>query len=342
MKNKIQFIPILIIAIVLLAVPVIARAESPILAELTTEEKELTVGDPILIILSVIHPNDHVVIFPEMESTWGDFYIKNQSPVLTIDNNDGTRTSVQEIDVRLFSPGTFTTPQLPITVSDSNGELDHIMAQPLTLMISSVLINGDTELRDIKPQAELPYINSLPWIIGSLLAVLVLLTVVLLWRRRQTLLALAAIDNRLPHEIAVDELNRIEKLHLLQRRKYKEYYSLVSNCIRLYIEKSYHIPMLERTTGEVRKNLSKSNMKSETIIKVVSFLNSSDFVKFSTFSPELNSAIQLIQDGHQIIEETKPIKIETDLTSNDQTTDASQSNPEYHSRKTKPQTEVTA
>ena len=107
------------------------------------------------------------IILPELEADWGEFVVVSQSPPATVDNTDGTKTTSQVIDARLFAPGEFSTPPTPITVVDGSGGLGEVIAPPAPIVVTSVLVEGDTNLRDIKPQAELPYSNPLPWIVGG-------------------------------------------------------------------------------------------------------------------------------------------------------------------------------
>ncbi|HUM71602.1 MAG TPA: hypothetical protein PLK31_22470, partial [Chloroflexota bacterium] len=132
-------------------------------ATITTDAQNITVGDPVILTVSVTHPEGSVVLFPELEPNWGDFIVRSQSAPETVDNGDGTAPSglgyavtTQQIDPRLFAPGDFQTPPLTITIADAAGNLSETAVTPLSLSVQSVLVEGDTELRDIKPQANLP------------------------------------------------------------------------------------------------------------------------------------------------------------------------------------------
>ncbi len=71
-------------------------------------------------------------------------------------------------DTRLFAPGAFVTPPLAYTVTDGTGNLFEFTAQPVSVNVTSVLVEGDTELRDIKPQAEIPAATWLYLLVGGL------------------------------------------------------------------------------------------------------------------------------------------------------------------------------
>jgi hypothetical protein len=193
---------------------------------------------------------------------------------------------------------------LEVTIADPAGNVAQITAAPVPISVASVLIEGDRQLRDIKPQASLPYLNLVPWLAGGLLLGL-LGAGILLWnRRRSRLAAEAAIDRRLPNEVALDELARIFNLGLLEQGLYKEYYTFLSDCIRTYMEAVYHIPALERTTGEILTSLRGKSVDPQVSRQFVSFLSACDLVKFSKFKPELNEGQQALSDARSLIEST--------------------------------------
>jgi hypothetical protein len=306
-KKRLTIIPVIII-IALSAIPLAAaHADARVDATLTIEGDELTVGDSIQLTLEVTHPADHQVITPELDANWGSFVVRGQSPPTTVSNGDGTETTTQMIDVRLFAPGTFATPPLPVTLGNGAGELSQVVAAPIGVTITSVLAEGDNELRDIKPQAELPFSTLIPWLAGGLLGAMALATVAFLWwRRRRARLALAGADNRTPHEVALDELVRITELRLPEQGRFKEHYTLTSDCVRTYMERVYEIPVLERTTGEVQASMKNANVEPATARRFSSFLDDSDLVKFSKFTPDVQRAYDLVADGIEIVELTKP------------------------------------
>ncbi|MGB3700291.1 MAG: hypothetical protein WA997_03390 [Anaerolineales bacterium] len=310
MKIIRYIIPLLVIGVVSLAASASAKAESLVSAELTLEDGEYTVGDPLPLLLSVNHPAGHQVLQPQLDASWGDFLVNSQSAGTTITNPDGSETTNLLIDARLFSPGTYNSPPLTITVSDAAGQLTETTAQPVSVDIASVLVEGDADLRDIKPQAALPYIDYLPWIAGVGALALGMGGLYFIYRRQRSQLALAAVDNRLPHEVAFDELNRVEDLKLPHAGRFKEHYTLVSDCIRVYMEKTYQFPVLERTTGEIKANLKRTMVSNEIANQFIDLLDESDLVKFSKFTPDVASARRLLVQGREIVEITKPVTVE--------------------------------
>ena len=307
MNKRLVFIPlILLIALFMVGT---AAAQAPITAVVIAPEGSFTVGDPVELQLAVTHPAGYQVIQPELPETWGDFIVKSQSPATTVTLEDGNEMTLFVIDTRLFAPGEFSTPAVTVSVTDGSGQLSEVTAAPVPVTLASVLVEGDSQLRDIKPQAEMPYLNLLPWIAGGLLLAVLAAAAYLWWKRRQARLALAAVDNRLPHEIALDDLTRIGQLGLPEQNRFKEHYTLVSDTVRIYIERTQGVPMLERTTGEIRSGLRSSSLTAASTQQLIHFLEDSDLVKFSEFTPTEAEAYELITEARQIVEATKPIVI---------------------------------
>ena len=90
-------------------------------AEWTLDRAAITVGDPVALTLTVHHPAGTQALLPPLDATWGDFDVLNQSPVTMDANPDGSLTTRQTIAATLFAPGSFTTPPLVITLSDTRG-----------------------------------------------------------------------------------------------------------------------------------------------------------------------------------------------------------------------------
>ena len=298
-----KVIPIIAIIIALFAVSV-AAAQTPASVTITPSADSVTVGDPVELTVTVNHPAGTQVLMPTLEPNWGSFVVRSQSPVTTIDNGDGTATSTQIIDTRLFAPGAFETPALNVTIADNSGQIIEASAPPIAIIVNSVLVEGDTELRDIKPQATLP--GGLTWpIFVAALGALIAGIVWFIARRVKE-----AFDNRLPHEVALDTLTAVEQAQLPENGRFKEHYTLITDALRAYVEQTQGIQATDPTTAEIQKELSKSTLTTEQAKQFTKILSESDLVKFAKFTPDIESAHALVAESRQFIEDTKPEPIE--------------------------------
>ncbi|MCA9988916.1 MAG: hypothetical protein KDE59_31635 [Anaerolineales bacterium] len=300
-----------------------AVAQTNTAITLTPNQAEVTVGDPIQLVLAVTHPANTHVILPQLGETWGDFEIIGQSPPATETGPDGQTVTSQVIDARLFAPGTFETPPLTVTLSDENGQISEETAPAATVTVASILTEGDMELHDIKPQATLPLPAVWPWVAGGLLAVVAAGGAGwYVWQKRQRVQALApVVDTRPPYQIALDELARIDGLQLPEQGHFKEHYTLSTNTMRRYVEAIYHVPAMDRTTYEIRWALKRNAVTPEHMQRLVNLFNESDLVKFAKFTPDTAAAHQFVNRATDLVNATRPVNGERSSVNGDRMTD---------------------
>lgn len=283
----------------------------------------LTVGDRIILRLEVNHPAGSRVELPKLDKQWEKFEVLDQSLPQDTSGSGGLVTTGQDIAVTLFEPGQYQTPALVVTHHKPDGAVEELAAPVIPLKVTSVLTD-DKELRDIKPQVDLPVPPLWPWIIvGVWLALVLAVALTLLgmwlyrrWPRRSRPAEMdeeVFIDPRPPEEIAHTELDRIESLKLPAQNRLKEHYSLVADCLRLYIEGRYHIPALEQTTGEIQVAFKKAKTPPREAAAFSALFTESDLVKFARYLPQANEAAGLVNRARTIVDATTPAP-ETEVT----------------------------
>jgi hypothetical protein len=298
-----RVMPIIAIIIALFVVGM-ASAQASASVTIIPSTDNVTVGDPVELTVTVNHPAGTQVLMPQLDPNWGSFVVRSQSPVDTVDNGDGTATTTQIIDVRLFAPGAFETPPLNVTIADSGGQITEATAPPIPITVTSVLVAGDTELRDIKPQATLPGTLTWPAFIAAIGAFIAAIVWFVARRVKE------AFDNRLPHEVALDTLIAVEKEGLPENGRFKEHYTLITDALRTYVEKTQSIQATDRTTAEIHKELTQTSLTKEQAQQFIRILSESDLVKFAKFTPDIESAHALVAEARQFVENTKPEPVE--------------------------------
>lgn len=287
--------------------------DEPVVAVWETDappEGGWTVGDVIPMRLRVTYPAGLSLTLPELPEKWAAFEVREQR-VLEPTTDDGATTAVCEARVTLWVPGEHETPPLTVRYRDANDGFHEVAVQPLSISIASVLTEDDLEKRDLKPQASLPRPPLWPWLLGGALAAAVLLVGARwLWqrRRRRTATEMAAIepvDDRLPEEIAYDELERIASLDLPAHGELKRHYTLVTDCVRTYIEGITQVPAMDRTTSELMAALRRAPIR-DAIPVLRSLLEEADLVKFAKLQPSVMSARNAVAQARHLVDVTKP------------------------------------
>ncbi|MFH1879035.1 MAG: hypothetical protein ABH883_09545, partial [Candidatus Omnitrophota bacterium] len=110
-----------------------------------------------------------------------------------------------------------------------------------------------------------------------------------------------------PYEIALAELDRIEGMGLIGKGKIKEYYYLISICMRTYLENRFSLRAPEQTTEEFLKYVSGSSRLARAYIELLKdFMYHCDLVKYAKLEPGKPEADNLLKTTRHFIEETKP------------------------------------
>ena len=284
---------------------------------LVADRDELTVGDLVTITLEATHPLDHAVVLPRLGSEWGPLEIRSQTPARTESGGDGVATTRKRFEVTLFAPGEYETPSLPLAVREPDGSVSRVDSPTAHLTVRSVLYDDDNALRDIRSPADLSesfWDRPEPRTAVVLVAVAILsVAAYLLYRRfRESEDSPEQIvDTRTPLEIAIQELDRIERLDLPGNGEFKEHYTLISATLRAYLQcthfKDAGGPSAEdMTTDEIADALRLHSMGSKHLALVRDLLLEADLVKYSSYAPPASQAYGALATAREIVSEAVP------------------------------------
>lgn len=292
-----------------------ARAQSAgdVSTSFTLGEKGLTVGDLLTFTLEVRHPAGWQIIVPQARQSWqgSPFEVRDQSAVKVDSNGDGSQTTRVAVTAVLYAPGKFQTPPWSLTVQPPDGEPFEQPIPSTEVEIVTVLKEGDRNLRDLKPQADMAAPPPWLWIVAAVLCLAVLAGLVWWFVRSRHLTGKPAagadgLDLLPPWQAAMKELGRIEGTDLLEKEDFKQYYSQVTDCLRLLLERQFDLRALDRTTAEVRRDLRSSAIAAAQTTLLIEVLNEADLVKFAKFIPALDTARALMGRARAFVEAVKP------------------------------------
>ncbi len=284
----------------------------------TADRSELTVGDVVTLSLVVSYPAELAVVIPPVGREWGAFEVQAQTAVQTVSASDGSRTIAKQFRVTLFAPGVFETPALPVNIRSPDGSVEQVYASPVRLTVNSVLSGPDEELKDLRSPADLstplweqPAAQAL-----AALAVLAALATggyrLYSRSRRQEALPEEVIDMRRPWEVAVQELDRIERLDLPGAGDLREHYILVSGVMRAYLQATYlrddgQVDAIDMSTEEIGAAIWRSTPDHRNARLVAELLQEADLVKFANFAPPVSQAYEAAGKVRNFVAETGPV-----------------------------------
>lgn len=273
---------------------------------------DITIGDPIQLRLRIeADENLHIYLDP-IDRSEGE-YLEVDKPQVERIESESLPTGKTHYEItyplRAFAIGKHTLPPITIKYTDADGNSGSIQTPTYLFEVRSVKPPSDTEMKGIKGPWAVPP-NWLFYIFALFLVIVAIGAVIFLYLRRRTKpmdLQSEVLPQRQPHEIAYEQLNRIEGMNWVAQGEMKGYHTEISHVIRQYIAARYHIPALELTTQELLDRLQAEDIPKELVRQ---FFTNCDLVKFARYNPTKPEAHERMGEARRIVDETKQLWVE--------------------------------
>lgn len=143
------------------------------------------------------------------------------------------------------------------------------------------------------------------------LIILALLVWLLVWYIRRTLSRREAIvkpgPKIPPHVVAIKALVELKNCKLWQNGKYKQYYTALTDILRVYIGGRWGIGAMEMTTDEIIAALRDVELPLESRSNLVSIMRTADMVKFAKAEPAAEDNEDNYTKAYYFVENTKMV-----------------------------------
>lgn len=285
--------------------PAPLHAQSPLSTRVDTTL--VTVGDRLSLEVAVEHPTDAVVSWPDSLDL-GAFEVL-EARVSPVRSRDGVSLSAATYVVTAFELGELELPTFEVVVLHPDGREEVLETDAYGVEVISVGVDESGDIREIRGPLAIPV--GLMRLV-SLIALLILVgaaAYALIRRRRsddQTAEARPAPPARPAHEVALEELERLESSRLLAEGKVKEFHIRVSEIIRRYVEARFRVPALEMTTWEVLGGLHAAGVDSDLRDDLRRFLDQCDLVKFAKAKPGQEESRAVLELGRGLVRRSAP------------------------------------
>jgi hypothetical protein len=233
--------------------------------------------------------------------------------------NPTLQSQTQDLVITSFDSGYYAIPPFQFVV---NGDTAHpILSDALLMQVRTVPVDTAKGFRDIKGpiQVKFPMIIILEYA-GIGLVVLAIIAFLIYYFLKNAKKKPAPIAPKAPpvpsHIKALKALEDLALKKLWQEGKIKEYYSGISDILRVYLDDHYNLGALEMTTDEIMYALRRADLEGTLKNKLKQMLVLSDLVKFAKEQPLptenesiLGNAIDFINESirmHEPAEEVKP------------------------------------
>ena len=256
------------------------------------------------------------VVFPNVKN-FGALEVIQSYPIDTIKKNDRYEL-VKKYGLAQFDSGKYTIPSVRILINSKAFLSDSLRVEVANVEVDTL----KQKMYDIKDIA--PADNSIgdwwKWLL-VLLIIAGLGALVYWYVKKHKEKKEEAEIYKTPIEKATNLLNTLEKKELWQRGEIKEYYSELTDIVRIYIEEAIEVPAMESTTSELIQALKIASLKKkmelskETIDNLFTVLKQADLVKFAKSKPldfEITEDRKKIERAIVTLDKSIPVVVETD------------------------------
>lgn len=192
-----------------------------------------------------------------------------------------------------FDSGAFVIPERTIYMFKEGELIDTLVLKSRTLNVNTIPIDTATyELAALKPQFRYPItakeIGFWVLIVLAVLAVAYFIyRMVKNIRENKTILGRPIVVDP-AHIVALRELERIRGEHLWQNNKQKQYYTQITDALRIYLEGRYGIQTMEKTSKEILDLLNSCSLDKNDFKTLEEFFITSDLVKFAKYQASID------------------------------------------------------
>jgi hypothetical protein len=277
------------------------------------DSSKIFIGDQIYFTLTIDKPVSYLLTFPVLrDSLMKNIEILNGPSTDTSFLKDGRMRIIQKYLVTSFDTGFYQLKPVYAEMAAERGIKRFYSDYSLLEVMRVKITPKDTTAKIfdiIEPyKAPLTAGEVLPWLLLFLLfcAGIWYLVRIIKLRRKQKTGDPVEINPDPAHIIAFRQLEQLKADKLWERGAIKDYYTRLTEIVRLYLVNRYNIYSLELTTIETLAELRKIGFREDdSYRKLRTVLTGADLVKFAKFNPEPSDNELQYTYAWDFVEETK-------------------------------------
>ena len=225
----------------------------------------------------------------------------------SLDNN---RIQInRDLIIQSFDSGLWVIKPIPYVI---NG--DTAYSNQLTLKVLPVDVSQMKDIHDIKPVEDVPF-NLLDWLPDYwwawLLGLLLIVGGVWAYRKyyKKGINPLKPSKKRLPpYEEAMINLRNLKAAQLWQQGQEKEYFTGLTDILRVYIDRRFDINAVEMSSSQIIDTLKRNEETKAVNEQLEMILEIADIVKFANARPLADDNEVAYQRAVNFVEATRPVE----------------------------------
>jgi hypothetical protein len=277
------------------------------------DSNNILIGDFLPLHIEVRHPADRSVAFAAVPDSLAGIEILRRDTLVS-KSTDREVVETTTWTITSYDSGMFVVPPLQVQYRNPGDTTLRVAeTSPIPIFVHGIPVDTSQAIKDIKPPMTLgiSFAEMLPYLIGIVVvAGLVWLVMYYLKRRKRGEKFIPEPPPRPAHELAMEALRSLESEKYWQRGKIKEYHSLLTDIIRLYIERKFLVMALEMITDDIldAPQIQSLDPEAKSLLKGV--LTLADLVKFAKLQPLAGENETSMKSAYRFVESTSGIGAE--------------------------------
>jgi len=303
---------LLLIAACLFAGNLATAQESKVSAKL--DANRITVGDQARLFLEAVHnPKSGTLQWATIPDTFNSLEVVEKGRIDTSKQGDIVILR-QRLLITGFDSGVFVIPRFQFSVIPAGKAPFILMTDSFALAVQTVAVDTTKAFKGIKGIIEVKsnwrdYI----WLIIAGIILLGLIIFVIWYFRKNKTVAPVIVPSG-PKETLQEKylrlLNVLEQKKLWQSNRVesiKEYYTELTDILRVYIEERFQTPMLELTTDEILYTVRTHKEMNSHHDTLATILYTADLAKFARAEPTPAEHMNAMEQAKHFVNNTKEV-----------------------------------
>lgn len=276
----------------------------------SVEPNNILVGQQAKLTIKVASPlRAKVQIFlPKDTIVRGVEYLMRPKLIDSTEVSSDIVSRVYEVPITAFDSATYTLKNIAALV---DGALYEQVEAPLFNATNiPVDLSKPDEFAPNKEIWKAPFVwKDYLWILYLILGLIALACVVFytikyLHKKKDT--QFEEVQNLDPYEEAKKQLEHLRDSELWKKGEVKEHYTLVTDTLRLFMQRLLAISTLDKTSAEIIQQLEKkSEISREQLLELSQLFKESDLVKFAKYHPDDAQNLRVLSTSERLVDEIK-------------------------------------
>ena len=281
------------------------------IATAKVDSNKILIGQAANIEIELKQNRSQTIPWFQLPDSIGKLDIISKSTIDTIKNSDpAILDRKQVLTVSAYDSGYFVVPPFEFY---NNGDTSQKAAETNPLLISVYVVPVDTTrpIKDIRGVVEVPltWRDYLPWILGILGGIILAFIGYYFYQKRKNrpiFILEKKIPKRPAHEIALEELNKLDAEKVWQQGNFKSYHTRLTDIIRQFIEHRWGVNAMEFTTDEILQHSFATQLSNASREQLAIMLRLADMVKFAKAQPLANENEQSMRSAYDFVNANAP------------------------------------